>query len=64
MGDGLASATSFELSLLDVAQPLRDGSLNGGLQGIMARIHDITERELNDDLALLAAEYSPLTDLT
>jgi len=30
----------------------------------IAAIHAVTEQELNDDLALLAAEYSPVADLT
>ncbi len=60
--DGLIEARSADgryADLMDVAQPLGQGNLGVVLQRIMARLRTATGGDLNDDLALLAAEYSP-----
>ncbi len=60
--DGLIEARDPQggyADLLEIAEPLHVGSLGSGLQGILARLRDITGGDLNDDLALLAAEYAP-----
>ncbi len=45
--------------LMETARPLHRGSLGAGLQGILTRLRATTGGDLNDDLALLAAEYDP-----
>jgi len=42
-----------------VAEPLHEGPLGSGLHGILTRLRGATGGDLNDDLALLAAEYAP-----
>ena len=44
---------------METAQPLHRGSLGAGLPGILTRLRTKTGGDLNDDLALLAAEYDP-----
>ncbi len=60
--DGLiearAEAGGFA-ELLEVAEPLHEGPLGSGLHGILTRLRAATGGDLNDDLALLAAEYAP-----
>jgi serine phosphatase RsbU (regulator of sigma subunit) len=60
--DGLiearAAAGGFA-ELLEVAEPLHEGPLDSGLLGILTRLRAATGGDLNDDLALLAAEYAP-----
>lgn len=61
--DGLVEARRADgsfVDLLDVAEPLRRGDLDRALRRILARLRAVTGSDLNDDLALLAAEYSPL----
>ncbi len=60
--DGLIEArdpTGEYADLLEVVKPLHVGRLGSGLQGILARLRETTGGELNDDLALLAAEFDP-----
>ncbi len=60
--DGLIEARDPDgnyADLMETAQPLHRGSLGAGLQGILTRLRTKTGGDLNDDLALLAAEYDP-----
>ena len=60
--DGLIEARSPEgvyADLRHVAQPLHRGNLASGLARILTRLRTSTGGDLNDDLALLAAEYAP-----
>ena len=63
--DGLMEARDVKgefIDLFDIAEPLRRGSLGGALQRILARLRAVSGEDLNDDLALLAAEFSPPGD--
>ena len=61
--DGLIEARNPEgeyADLHEIAEPLHAGNLGAGLQGILTRLRTLTGGDLNDDLALLAAEYAPV----
>jgi serine phosphatase RsbU (regulator of sigma subunit) len=60
--DGLIEARNSVgefADLFEMAEPLHEGPLAAGLNGILTRLQTSTGAELNDDLALLAAEYVP-----
>jgi hypothetical protein len=60
--DGLIEARDSDGAypdLFTVTKPLLRGNLGSGLQGILSNLRAATGGELNDDLALLAAEYAP-----
>ena len=63
--DGLVEARDAHgefVDVLDIADPLRRGTLGAALQRILARLRTASGGDLNDDLALLAAEFSPVSE--
>ena len=63
--DGLLEARDPQRRFVDVPRvvhPLTSGSLEEGLDGVLAALREAVGGELGDDLALLVAEYAPDQD--
>jgi len=60
--DGVVEARDPQRRFVDlpwVVSPLAKGELQYSLDDVLERLHDFAGAELGDDVALLAAEFSP-----
>lgn len=60
--DGILEARGPQrefLDLMHLVEPFTDAALDAGLDAVLSRLRAAVGGELNDDLALLAAEYQP-----
>lgn len=62
--DGIMEARDPDgrfIDLMRTVAPLTDGPIGAGLDNVLKALHDTVGSHLNDDIALLVAEYRPRT---